>query len=57
MRESLLMLLTGYRWAERTENRDAKDEPLGVDDHTCDALRYCVYAGEGGFYFSDSDLS
>ena len=37
----------GYRWAEGSETKDAKDEPLKVDDHTCDALRYAIYGIEG----------
>ncbi len=39
--------IQGYRWAEGTETKDAKDEPLKVDDHTCDALRYGIYGIEG----------
>ena len=27
---------SGYKWAEGTESKDAKDGPLGVDDHACD---------------------
>jgi phage terminase large subunit len=46
----------GYKWAEGTESKDPKDEPLKVNDHTCDCLRYAIYAVEGKFYFSDSDL-
>ena len=49
--------MAGYRWAEGTENKDAKDEPLKVNDHTCDCVRYGVYGVEGKFYFSESDLS
>lgn len=37
----------GYRWAEGTETKDAKDEPLKVDDHCCDCLRYAIYGVEG----------
>ncbi|MFC1633565.1 terminase large subunit domain-containing protein [Planctomycetota bacterium] len=48
--------MTGYKWAEGTENKDAKDEPLKVNDHTCDCLRYGIYGVEGKFYFSESDL-
>ena len=33
----LVQEMTGYRWAEGTETRDAKDEPLKINDHTCDA--------------------
>ena len=49
--------MTGYRWAEGTETRDAKDEPLKVNDHTADALRYAVFGVEGPSYFSASDLA
>ena len=47
----------GYKWAEGTESRDAKDEPLKVNDHTCDCVRYAIYGAEGKFYFSESDLA
>lgn len=46
-----------YRWAEGTENKDAKDEPCKINDHCADALRYAIYAVEGKFYFSESDLN
>jgi len=49
--------MSGYKWAEGTEIKDAKDEPLKVNDHTCDCLRYGIYGVEGKFYFSESDLS
>lgn len=48
---------TGYRWAEGTETRDAKDEPLKVNDHACDALRYAIFGVEGTGCFSQCDLS
>jgi len=46
-----------YKWAEGTETKDARDEPLKVNDHTCDCVRYGIYGVEGKFYFSESDLS
>ena len=49
--------LIGYRWREGTESYDARDEPMKVNDHTCDALRYAVYGCEGTFYFSQCDFS
>ena len=49
--------MTGYKWAEGTETQDAKDEPLKVNDHAADALRYAIFGVEGSFYFSDSDLT
>ena len=45
--------MSGYKWAEGTESRDAQDEPLKVNDHTCDCVRYGIYGIEGKFYFSD----
>lgn len=48
--------MAGYTWAEGTETKDAKDEPLKVNDHACDCLRYAIYGVEGKFYFSESDL-
>jgi len=49
--------MAGYRWAEGTETKDPKDEPLKVNDHTCDCARYGLYSVEGPCYFSESDLS
>ena len=49
--------MSGYKWAEGTETKDAKDEPWKVNDHTCDCLRYAIYSAEGKFYFNESDLS
>jgi len=49
--------MMGYRWAEGTETKDPKDEPLKVNDHTLDALRYAIYGVEGASYFSATDLS
>jgi len=49
--------ITGYKWAEGTDTKDAKDVPLEVNDHTLDCLRYAIYGVEGKFYFLESDLS
>jgi hypothetical protein len=49
--------MIGYRWAEGTESRDAKDEPWKVKDHTLDAIRYAIFGAEANYYFSESDLS
>jgi hypothetical protein len=49
--------ISGYKWAEGTEKKDAKDEPMPVNDHTCDCVRYAIYGVEGKFYFSESELS
>ncbi len=35
----------------------AQDEPLKINDHTVDALRYALFGVEGASYFSPSDLS
>ena len=48
--------MPGYKWAEGTETKDAKDEPLKVNDHTVDPIRYIIYGVEGKFYFSESEL-
>ena len=47
----------GYKWAEGSETKDAKDEPLQLNDHTCDCVRYAIYGIEGKYYFSGSDLA
>jgi len=47
----------GYKWAEGTEIKDAKDEPFKVNDHCPDCVRYAIYGVEGKFYFSEGDLS
>ena len=39
-----------YRWQERREDKPLKEEPMKVNDHTCDALRYMVMElDSGGF--------
>jgi len=49
--------MAGYRWAEGTELRDPTDEPLKVNDHCPDCIRYAIYSVEGPLYFSEGDLS
>jgi len=49
--------MAGYRWAEGTESKDPKDEPLRVNDHCPDCVRYAVYSVEGPSYFTESELS
>jgi len=49
--------IQGYRWAEGGENKDAKDEPLKVRDHAVDCVRYGLLGAEGGYYFTESELS
>jgi len=41
-----------YRWTERKSDKPIKEEPLKVNDHACDALRYMVMKLDaGGFVF------
>ncbi len=49
--------IQGYRWAEGTENKDAKDEPLKVNDHCVDPIRYTILGAEGGYYFTEQELA
>jgi phage terminase large subunit len=39
---SLAAEIPGYIWQPPTIGRAAKEEPVKVDDHSCDALRYLV---------------
>lgn len=41
--EHLIQSIASYRWDEKAQAR-GEDEPLKVDDHDCDALRYPVYS-------------
>jgi phage terminase large subunit len=34
--------ISKYQWQERKEGRPVKEEPLKIDDHAMDALRYMV---------------
>jgi len=38
--------MAGYRWAEGTETKDPTDEPLKVNDHCPDCIRYCLFSVE-----------
>ena len=40
--QNLIREFTTYRWNESKENREEKEEPMKVDDHAMDALRYMV---------------
>lgn len=41
--------LPGYAWAKAPDGRAAKEEPVKLNDHGCDALRYgCVYVDAVG---------
>lgn len=42
--ENLIREIQGYRWAEGTASRNAKDEPLDVANHAIDAMRYAIYS-------------
>ncbi len=42
----------GYRWAEGNETRDAKDEPLDLNNHTLSCKRYIIYGVDHKGYFS-----
>jgi len=55
--ENTIREIMGYRYAEGTETRSAKDDPIKVDDHAVDALRYGIFGVDGSLYFSKSDLS
>lgn len=39
---NLLKELGMYRWAEKSDGKNEKEEPLKENDHACDALRYLV---------------
>lgn len=41
---SLIREFASYRWAEKREGLNAKEEPLKLDDHAVDACRYAVYS-------------
>lgn len=38
--------LDNYRYHEKKENQNAKEEPVKWDDHACDAIRYAIYTRE-----------
>lgn len=40
--KNLIREFGSYRWAEPKEDRNEKEEPLGIDNHAVDALRYMV---------------
>ena len=39
---NLISEIGKYRWQESKEGRPVKEEPLKIDDHACDALRYMI---------------
>ena len=41
--------LDGYVWAKSADGRPIKEEPIKINDHGCDALRYaCAYVDDLG---------
>jgi phage terminase large subunit len=42
--KNLIREFTTYRWNESREGKEEKEEPMKIDDHTMDALRYMVMA-------------
>lgn len=40
----LLEELPGYTWQEPKEGKNPKEEPVGIHDHACAAMRYAVHA-------------
>jgi len=49
--------MAGYKWAEGSESKDAKDEPVKLNDHCPDCVRYGIYGVDGKFYFDEGDLA
>jgi phage terminase large subunit-like protein len=41
---NLIRQIATYQWQEGTETRDPKEEPVKVEDHTVDALRYILHS-------------
>ena len=39
----LIEEIGGYVWDDKKAERTGKEEPIGIDDHACDALRYLCY--------------
>ena len=52
--------ISKYRYADQKEGREEKEQPLKVDDHAMDALRYGIFThlrnrGGGSGFLSDPD--
>lgn len=43
---NLIREMEGYTWDPKAA-KDGKEEPIKVNDHACDALRYCIYSKFG----------
>jgi len=46
---NLIRELQTYRWEEHKEGKEAKEKPLKLNDHACDALRYGIATIENRF--------
>ena len=45
---NLIDEINSYRYADKKREKDSKEEPLKVDDHACDALRYGIRSYDSG---------
>ena len=45
--KNILSEMYEYRWAQDPANRNANEEPLKLNDHAMDALRYMIAAIDG----------
>ena len=55
---NLIDELNYYRYADKKEDKGSKEEPLKVNDHACDALRYGLYShlgSRGSYVVLDGD--
>lgn len=49
--------IEGYCWARGADGKPVKEEPVKVDDHGCDAMRYMVMALESAPYFATAKMA
>jgi len=55
--KNLIRELQLYRWHESKEGKHEKEEPVKLDDHACDALRYFIASFKRGKTdFHDTDI-
>lgn len=55
---NLIDEINSYRYAEPKEEKDAKEEPLKIDNHLVDSLRYALYThleGRGNYFLLSDD--
>lgn len=45
---STIQEIDGYVWAKGADGKPVKEEPLGINDHGCDAMRYAVMSVDRG---------